>query len=143
MDVQDPGNLGSLIRAAEAGGVTGVIVCGVSANPFSWKALRGSMGSALRLPVSSGNRVDAVLRHAKASGARTIASAARDGRDPDDLDWSGSVVLLLGGEGPGLARRGRGRLRRTRDDSDGARRRVAQRGRCRAASSFTRRGATR
>ena len=52
VDVQDPGNLGSLLRAAEAGGVTGAFVCGASANPFSWKALRGSMGSALRLPVA-------------------------------------------------------------------------------------------
>ncbi len=103
VDVQDPGNLGSLIRAAEAGGVNGVIVCGVSANPFSWKSLRGSMGSALRLPVSSRNRLDEVLKQAKASGARTIASAARNGRSPDDIEWSGGVVLLLGGEGPGLA----------------------------------------
>ena len=52
VDIQDPGNLGALIRAAEAGGVTGVLVAGASANPFSWKALRGSMGSALRLPIA-------------------------------------------------------------------------------------------
>ena len=54
VDVQDPGNVGALLRAAEAGGVTGAFVCGVSANPFSWKALRGSMGSALRLPIVGG-----------------------------------------------------------------------------------------
>ena len=54
IDVQDPGNVGALIRAAEAGGVTGALVCGVSASPFSWKALRGSMGSVLRLPVVAG-----------------------------------------------------------------------------------------
>ena len=54
VDVQDPGNLGSLIRAGEAGGVTGVLVCGASASPFSWKAVRGSMGSILRLPVAAG-----------------------------------------------------------------------------------------
>src|SRR5688572_7489295 len=50
IDVQEPGNVGAVLRAAEAGGVTGALVCGVSANPFSWKALRGSMGSVLRLP---------------------------------------------------------------------------------------------
>ena len=38
VDVQDPGNVGSLIRAAEAAGAGGVLVCGLSANPFSWKA---------------------------------------------------------------------------------------------------------
>ena len=50
-DVQDPGNLGAIVRVAEAGGAAGVIVCGVSADPFGWKALRGAMGSAFRVPV--------------------------------------------------------------------------------------------
>ncbi|HEX2341483.1 MAG TPA: TrmH family RNA methyltransferase, partial [Vicinamibacterales bacterium] len=51
-DVQDPGNLGAMIRAAEAAGATGVIACGGSADPYGWKALRGAMGSAIRLPVA-------------------------------------------------------------------------------------------
>ncbi len=102
VDIQDPGNLGALIRAAEAGGVTGVLVSSGSANPFSWKALRGSMGSALRLPVAAGLPSDAIVRCARASGSRTVASVPRDGRAPEAIDWSGSVALLLGGEGPGL-----------------------------------------
>lgn len=101
-DVQDPGNLGGLIRAAEAGGVTGVLVVGTSANPFSWKALRGSMGSALRLPVASGQTFDAMARCAKAAGTRTVAAAPRDGKSPEAIDWRGSVTLILGGEGHGL-----------------------------------------
>ena len=56
VDVQDPGNLGALVRVAEAAGATGVVIAGASADPFGWKALRGSMGSALRLP--SRRRVD-------------------------------------------------------------------------------------
>ena len=51
VDVQDPGNGGALIRAAEAGGVTGVIFCGASVDPWGWKALRAAMGSTFRLPV--------------------------------------------------------------------------------------------
>lgn len=101
-DVQDPGNLGSLIRAAEAGGVTGALVCGVSANPFSWKALRGSMGSALRLPIAHGLEVLDVLSCAKQFGATTVAAVPRDGRAPDAVDWSGRVALFVGGEGHGL-----------------------------------------
>src|SRR5262249_12870954 len=62
VDVQDPGNIGALCRAAEAGGATGVIACGASAHPFSWKALRGSMGSALRLPVASASTPSAALK---------------------------------------------------------------------------------
>src|SRR5262249_17695319 len=50
VDVQDPGNVGAIVRVAEAAGATGVVAAGASANPFGWKALRGSMGSALRLP---------------------------------------------------------------------------------------------
>ena len=53
VDVQDPGNLGAIIRVAEAAGATGFAAAGGSANPFGWKALRGSMGSALRLPIAS------------------------------------------------------------------------------------------
>jgi TrmH family RNA methyltransferase len=101
-DVQDPGNLGALIRAAEAGGVTGVLVAGASANPFSWKALRGSMGSALRMPIATGQTLDAIVHCARASGVRTVAAVPRDGRAPDAADWRGSVALLLGGEGRGL-----------------------------------------
>lgn len=102
VDVQDPGNLGGLIRTAEAGGATGVLVCGASANPFSWKSLRGSMGSALRVPIASGLRINDVLQDAGSAGARTVATIARNGRGPDDVEWSGRVALILGGEGAGL-----------------------------------------
>jgi len=106
VDVQDPGNLGAVLRAAEAGGVTGALVCGSagrgSANPFSWKALRGSMGSVLRLPVAAGLDVTAALDILDSAGARTVAAVARDGIDPDTMDWIGRVAIVLGGEGPGL-----------------------------------------
>jgi TrmH family RNA methyltransferase len=102
VDVQDPGNLGALIRAAEAGGVTGMVVTGSSAHPFSWKALRGSMGSALRLPVASGPDVNAIVKCLRAAGTKTVASVPRGERTPDDIHWKGSVALFLGGEGPGL-----------------------------------------
>ena len=102
VDVQDPGNVGAILRAAEGLGATGVLVCGGSANPFSWKALRGSMGSALRLPVATGLNASAVLTCAHTFGLRTVASVARDGAAPWDTDWSGRLLLLVGGEGPGL-----------------------------------------
>ncbi len=103
IDVQDPGNLGSLIRAAEAGGVSGVLVTGRSAHPFSWKAVRGSMGSVLRLPVAAAPSVDGVLSCMKKNGVRTIAAVPRDGVEPAEADWRGRIGLLLGGEGRGLA----------------------------------------
>jgi TrmH family RNA methyltransferase len=100
--VQDPGNLGSVIRVAEAGGVSGLIVAGDSANPFSWKAARGSMGSVLRLPIARCPQVDTVIQETRKTKARVIAAVPREGLDPDAVDWSGRTVLLLGGEGAGL-----------------------------------------
>ena len=94
-DVQDPGNVGALLRSAEAGGA--------SANPFSWKALRGSMGSALRLPVVTGLPPDRVMTEMRQARMRTVASVARGGADPDGVSWRGSVGLWIGGEGHGLA----------------------------------------
>jgi RNA methyltransferase, TrmH family len=101
--VQDPGNLGALMRISEAGGVTGMIVGGDSANPFSWKAVRGSMGSALRLPVIRDPSTDAVRQAIQKSRAKVIAAVPREGQDPDAVDWSGRIALLLGGEGQGLS----------------------------------------
>jgi TrmH family RNA methyltransferase len=104
VDVQDPGNLGALLRAAEAGGATGAVTCGASASPFSWKALRGSMGSALRLPTAPLVDPDALLARARSTGLRTVASVPRGGVSPETLDWRDRVLLFVGSEGPGLSR---------------------------------------
>ena len=103
VDVQDPGNMGAIVRVAEAGGATGVLAAGISASPFSWKAVRGSMGSVLRLPVAAGIGSEGLLACMTDAGLRTIAAVPRDGRAPDHIDWTGSVGLMIGGEGPGLS----------------------------------------
>jgi TrmH family RNA methyltransferase len=102
-DVQDPGNVGALLRSAEAGGASGAFVTGASANPFSWKALRGSMGSALRLPIVTGLPPDGIMAEMRQARMRTVASVARGGSDPDVVNWKGSVGVWIGGEGHGLA----------------------------------------
>jgi len=102
VQVQDPGNVGAIIRAAEAAGATGVVVTAGSADPFGWKALRGSMGSAFRLPVAAGPGVGALCREARERGARVISTAPAGGRAMHDADLSGPVLLLVGGEGGGL-----------------------------------------
>jgi TrmH family RNA methyltransferase len=101
--VQDPGNLGALLRVAEAAGASGALVGAGSASPYSGKAVRGSMGAVLRLPVAAGLPAEAVLAAMRARGLRTVAAVPRGGRLPGDVDWTGAVGLLLGGEGPGLA----------------------------------------
>lgn len=101
VDVQDPGNLGALIRAAEAGGATAVLTCGASADPFGWKALRGAMGSAFRLPVVRADTplaVDAARRRS----LTVLATDPRGGRSIFDADLTGPLAFLMGAEGPGL-----------------------------------------
>jgi TrmH family RNA methyltransferase len=102
-DVQDPGNLGAMVRVAEAGGATGVIAAGTSASPFGWKALRGSMGSALRLPIAIRRETAAAIDDARRQGCRIVATVPHGGDAHVDADLSGSVALLVGGEGSGLS----------------------------------------
>jgi TrmH family RNA methyltransferase len=102
VDVQDPGNLGAIVRVAEAAGATGFIAAGGSANPFGWKALRGSMGSALRLPIASQATADEAIADARRHGCRVIATVARDGRSLFDVDLTGPIAVIIGGEGHGL-----------------------------------------
>jgi len=104
VDVQDPGNVGAIVRVAEAAGATGIVAAGVSANPFSWKALRGSMGSALRLPIAAGVTADEALDAARSHGCRIVATVPRDGRPIFDADLTGPLAILIGGEGQGLPR---------------------------------------
>jgi TrmH family RNA methyltransferase len=103
VDVQEPGNVGAVVRAAEAGGATGAVFCGESADPFGWKALRGSMGSMLRLPVTAGVPVERALAAARTAGLRVVATIPRGGDRPDSLDLRDPTVLLFGGEGSGLS----------------------------------------
>ena len=102
IDVQDPGNLGAIVRVAEAAGATGFIAAGGSANPFGWKALRGSMGSALRLPIATQAEAEEAVSEARGRGCRVIATVPREGRSLFDSDLSGPIAVLIGGEGQGL-----------------------------------------
>jgi RNA methyltransferase, TrmH family len=101
VNVQDPGNVGAVIRVAEAVGATGVVMAGASADPFGWKALRGSMGSALRLPVAVCGE-SAIVAELRQHRCRIIATTPRGGRSPFDVDLTGPIALAIGGEGAGL-----------------------------------------
>jgi TrmH family RNA methyltransferase len=100
-DVQDPGNVGAMVRVAEAAGGTGLIAAGRCADPYSPKSLRGSMGSALRLPIAIGD-VEGAVADLRRHGCRVLAAAPRHGRSLFDIDLTGPVAILIGGEGAGL-----------------------------------------
>jgi TrmH family RNA methyltransferase len=100
--VQNPGNLGGLLRTAEAAGATFAFLTAGCADPFSWKALRGSMGSAFRLPHSRGRSLDDVLDALGRGGVQVVATAADAETRFDQADLRGPVAVLVGGEGAGL-----------------------------------------
>jgi TrmH family RNA methyltransferase len=102
--VQDPGNVGAIVRVAEAASATGFVAAGASADPFAWKALRGSMGSALRLPIAHEVDEAAILLEARGHGCAIVAAVPRGGRPLFDAKLTGAIALFVGGEGAGLPR---------------------------------------
>jgi TrmH family RNA methyltransferase len=99
--VQDPGNVGGIIRSADALGASGVVAAGHSADPGNWKSLRGSAGSIFRIPVARGDLGHAI-QEARRRHVTVVAAVPRDGRDPSSIPFDGPTLLLLGAEGAGL-----------------------------------------
>jgi RNA methyltransferase, TrmH family len=117
--VQDPGNVGTILRSAEAFGATGAVTCSAvaigTANPFAPKALRASAGSALRLPILQGMSPAILLAQLRVSGVKLYAAVsdhcAQERRQTDavpplvrpwEADWKSPAALLIGNEGAGL-----------------------------------------
>ena len=100
--LQDPGNLGTLIRSAEAFGATGILLLPGSASPWNGKALRASAGSAFRLPVLPCT-VEAVRKLAD-QGVQLLAAVGNGPiPTPDALDLTRPIAFLIGNEGAGLS----------------------------------------
>ena len=102
-DVQDPGNAGAIIRAAEAGGATGVLFTGASADPWGWKALRAAMGSTFRLTVVRHAEVVSACDQLRQAGLRLFAAVPHAGVPLDRADLRHASAIILGGEGGGLS----------------------------------------
>ena len=100
--LQDPGNAGAIIRSAAAAGATGVVLDEASADPWSWKALRASMGSAFHVPVLRTRMLGNLIREWRDAGVRIVATVPRTGKPMHDFDFTKPMALLLGGEGGGL-----------------------------------------
>ena len=104
-EVNNPSNLGAVIRSAEAAGVAGVIVSDASADVFSPKALRAAMGSSLRLPIWTGSTFDAAVAWARANKLRTVAADVKGSKSYVDVDWQIPRMLVIGSEAHGLGER--------------------------------------
>src|SRR5262249_40597196 len=99
VDIQDPGNVGAMVRAADPAGATRAIATMESADPLGWKALRGSMGSALRLPVWPRAAWPEVQAFLNQHTLRVVAAAPGARESLYDIDWSLPTAVLLGTEG--------------------------------------------
>jgi RNA methyltransferase, TrmH family len=102
-DIQDPGNLGAIARVAEAAGASGLIAAGQTADPFGWKAVRGSMGSAFRLPIATHPTNEEAIANARQHGCRIVATVPRGGSSLFSAKLKGAIAILIGGEGRGLS----------------------------------------
>lgn len=114
--VQDPGNVGTILRAAEAFGATGAATCSVeamgTADPLGPKALRASAGSALRLPLLHGLPTKGMISKLRALGVKVYAATKGQAEagprrgpatmQPWEADWKSPAAILIGNEGAGL-----------------------------------------
>jgi len=100
--LQDPGNLGAVVRVAEAAGCAGVVAAAGSADFFHPRAVRASAGSVLRIPVSGKVSFEAFARDAKEAGRVRCGAVTAGGEDPFVSPPPAASVLVVGSEGAGL-----------------------------------------
>ena len=100
--LQDPGNLGTIIRTAEAVSASGVAVTPHTVDAYNGKAVRGSMGSILRVPVVKVQSEHAFVRSCKERGFQTVALVLNGRETPFELDLTAPSVIMLGQESSGL-----------------------------------------
>jgi RNA methyltransferase, TrmH family len=101
-ELQDPGNLGTLLRSAEAFGVEGVLLSQTSVNPWNEKVIRASAGSIFRIPCFGGLKSIELLRSLQRNGFRFVAAMPNGAIDFRRADYKGRLALILGNEARGL-----------------------------------------
>jgi TrmH family RNA methyltransferase len=100
-EVRDPGNLGTIIRTADAAGVAGVILIGQCTDPFSVEAVRASMGSVFAMKIA-GTAFEAFDSWRKQQKARLLAASMHGRVTHDDADFGAASVVIMGNEQAGL-----------------------------------------
>lgn len=108
--LQDPGNLGTILRSSEAFGCAGVVLGEGTVSPFNSKVVRASAGSVFRLPVIHGHGRSATIKLEEVSGklraqaVRLIATSSHKGTPLDQSNLTGAMAIFIGSEGAGLPR---------------------------------------
>jgi TrmH family RNA methyltransferase len=108
--LQDPGNLGTILRSSEAFGSAGVVLGEGTVSPFNSKVIRASAGSVFRLPVIHGHgksatsKLEEVSEKLRSQGVRLLATSSHKGTPLDQTDLKGATAIFFGNEGSGLSR---------------------------------------
>lgn len=102
-EVNNPSNLGAILRTAEAAGIAGVIVSQGSADAFSPKANRSAIGANLRIPIVERVTNEEMQAFAAEFGLRTAAAVVSNAEDFSKIDWKQPTLLMLGSEAHGLS----------------------------------------
>ncbi len=101
--INNPVNVGAIVRTAEAAGATGVITTAGTANPFSPKSLRGAMGAAFRLPFWIGGDYSQVIDWCRKQKIQTVGASTDGAESYTETDWQRPTALIMGSESHGLS----------------------------------------
>lgn len=102
-EINNPANLGAILRTAEAVGVSGIITTKNSADVFSPKSLRGAMGASLRLPVWTNANFFEVLEWSSQRNLKSVCADARSEKSYTEINWQVGRLLIFGSEARGLS----------------------------------------
>jgi len=100
--VQDPGNLGTIIRTADAVGASGIVLSRGTVDLYNSKAIRSTMGSLFHLPIVQADDVNETLDYLKNRKIRIVATDIKAEKDYFEADCKGPTAILVGNEGAGL-----------------------------------------
>src|SRR2546421_9049397 len=101
--INNPVNVGAIVRTAEAAGATGVVTTAGTADPFSPKSLRGAMGAAFRLPFWIGADYSQVIDWCRKQRIQTVCASTDGAESYTEIDWQRPTALVMGSETNGLS----------------------------------------
>jgi TrmH family RNA methyltransferase len=102
-ELNNPSNVGAILRTAEAAGASGVILTKNSADVFSPKSLRGSMGAAFRLRFWTKADFSEVVEVCRQNRIKTVCADIRAAKNHTEIDWREATALIVGSEARGLS----------------------------------------
>lgn len=100
--VRDPGNLGNMVRIADAAGAGGMVICAQSADLYNPKTVRSTAGSIFHIPLAVGDDVSIVIQSLKRAGYAVFAANAHSGKSMWDVEWPHRLALVMGNEAWGI-----------------------------------------